>query len=136
MAGGATERLTFYRAADVAERLGCSHWWVKEQARNRRIPYCWIGGSCRFTEEHVAEIARLTEVQPAETPVVGRTRRTAVPARPESTSRLVARVPRRARAAGPAKRPRDSEGEGETWDSQRTAEATGAAVTRPGPAAT
>ncbi|WP_083972020.1 helix-turn-helix domain-containing protein [Actinoplanes awajinensis] len=65
MAGGASERLTFYRAAEVGERLGCSKWWVEEQARQRRIPFCWIGGSYRFTEEHIAEIARRFEVQPA-----------------------------------------------------------------------
>jgi hypothetical protein len=44
--------------------LKCSPWWVKQQARQRRIPYCWIGGSYRFTPEHVAEIARLFEVRP------------------------------------------------------------------------
>jgi hypothetical protein len=55
---------TFYRPAEVAAMLHCSQWWVKEQARRRRIPFCWIGGSYRFTAEHVAEIARLFEVRP------------------------------------------------------------------------
>jgi excisionase family DNA binding protein len=52
-----------YRPAEVAELLGCSEWWVKEQARKRRIPYSRIGGSYRFTAEHLAEIVRLHEVQ-------------------------------------------------------------------------
>lgn len=51
--GGGAPPVGFYRAADVAERLHCSVWWVKEQARRRRIPYCWIGGSYRFTDEHI-----------------------------------------------------------------------------------
>ena len=57
----------FYRPAEVAQVLRCSEWWVKEQARQRRIPFCWIGGGYRFTVEHLAEIARLFEVRPTET---------------------------------------------------------------------
>ncbi|MEV8513450.1 hypothetical protein [Dactylosporangium sp. NPDC051484] len=37
---------------------------MKEQARKRRIPFAWIGGSYRFTDEHLAEIIRLFEVRP------------------------------------------------------------------------
>ena len=53
-----------YRAADVAKMLQCSEWWIKEQARNRRIPFSWIGGSYRFTDEHVEEVIRLFEQRP------------------------------------------------------------------------
>lgn len=53
-----------YRPADVAKMLQCSEWWIKEQARNRRIPYSWIGGSYRFTEEHIEEMIRLFEQRP------------------------------------------------------------------------
>ena len=52
--------------------LRCSEWWVKEQARRRRIPFCWIGGSYLFTEEHIAAIVRLFEVRPVELPSRGR----------------------------------------------------------------
>ena len=40
--------------------LRCSEWWIKEQARRRRIPFSWIGGSYLFTEDHEAfrELAR------------------------------------------------------------------------------
>jgi hypothetical protein len=94
----------FYRAAEVAATLRCSEWWIKEQARHHRIPYSWIGGSYLFTTAHVAEIVRLFEVQPAESAEsvlpVGRI----TCATPEPGSgpavRLVARVPRRTRAAG------------------------------------
>jgi hypothetical protein len=51
----------FYQPRDVAKILKCSEWWVKEQARRRRIPFCWIGGSYRFTPEHLTDIARIFE---------------------------------------------------------------------------
>lgn len=57
-----------YWPREVAKALGCSEWWVKEQARKRRIPYEWVGGSYRFTADHVAEILRLFEVRPATEP--------------------------------------------------------------------
>ena len=40
----------YYRAAEVAEMLHCSEWWIKEQARKGRIPYSWIGGSYLFMD--------------------------------------------------------------------------------------
>jgi hypothetical protein len=93
----------FYRAAEVAEMLRCSEWWIKEQARQRRIPYSWIGGSYLFTEQHITEIVRLFEVQPDE-PSVSTV--PPVPRRPTVTTdeggspaRLTARAPRRTRAA-------------------------------------
>jgi len=83
--------------------LRCSEWWVKEQARRRRIPYCWIGGSYRFTDEHVTEIARLFEVRPVAVadpvPVTGRPARQPATEDTGSVIRLSARVPRRARTA-------------------------------------
>lgn len=92
---------------DVAKALGCSEWWVKEQARKGRIPFSWIGGSYRFTHEHLQEIIRVFEHRPAAAPAGtgpvasgppaarGRRPRTA----PVPTSRLQARTPRRARQA-------------------------------------
>lgn len=71
-----------YSPAEVARALGCSEWWVKEQARRRRIPFSWIGGSYKFTDEHLIEIIRTFEVRPVSGP-------------PSTTSR--AREPRRRR---------------------------------------
>lgn len=89
-----------YRAAEVARMLRCSEWWVKEQARQRRIPFCWIGGSYRFTDEHIAAIVRLCEVEPVEVYTspssTGSVRRSGAASGPASVG-LVARVPRRAR---------------------------------------
>jgi hypothetical protein len=92
---------TFYRPAEVAAMLRCSEWWVKEQARKRRIPYSWIGGSYLFTTEHITEIIRVFEVRPVESA-------TPVNAPKPASCRLVngapptvlrARTPRRARDA-------------------------------------
>lgn len=90
-----------HRPADVAAILRCSEWWVKEQARKRRIPYAWIGGGYRFTDEHVAAIIRAAEVlpgavAPAAIPVPVR-RPEPAPAVVEPVTRLRARTPRRAR---------------------------------------
>lgn len=91
-----------HRPADVAAILRCSEWWVKEQARKRRIPYAWIGGGYRFTDEHVAAIIQAAEVlpgsvaPPAAAPVpVRRPEPAAVVVEP--VTRLRARTPRRAR---------------------------------------
>ncbi|MBX7264790.1 hypothetical protein KIF24_01110 [Micromonospora sp. Llam7] len=85
--------------------LRCSEWWVKEQARRRRIPYCWIGGSYLFTEEHIREILRLFEVRPsgdsAQAPAPGRSPLRTVGAEDVPVVQLSARVPRRARRAAP-----------------------------------
>lgn len=93
--------MTFYRPVQVAARLHCSEWWVKEQARRRRIPFCWIGGSYLFTEEHIVAILRRFEVQAVD----GEASVSAMPApRPRPPARsaeapvtLRARPPRRAR---------------------------------------
>ncbi|MEV6671087.1 helix-turn-helix domain-containing protein [Streptomyces sp. NPDC051162] len=53
-----------YRPCEIAEALGCSEWWVKEQARQRRIPFTRVGGAYRFTVEHFAEIIRAFEERP------------------------------------------------------------------------
>jgi hypothetical protein len=106
MSGPAPAPATFYRPAEVAALLHCSEWWVKEQARRRRIPYCWIGGSYRFTDEHVAEMARLFEVRPTEkSGSVGQLstaarQRSGRADATEAAATLVARLPRRMRDAG------------------------------------
>ena len=53
MTGTAPSPTAYYTAAEVASALRCSTWWVKDQARRRRIPHCWVAGSYRFTAEPV-----------------------------------------------------------------------------------
>ncbi|GGP72425.1 hypothetical protein GCM10010214_54250 [Streptomyces abikoensis] len=89
-----------YRPSEVAEALGCSEWWVKEQARRRRIPFTRVGGAYRFTAEHFGEIIRSFEEPPLQpvcrgvAPVPVRSRRERRSAEPSSSLR--ARPPRRA----------------------------------------
>ena len=107
MTGPVPAPTAFYRPAEVAVLLRCSEWWVKEQARRRRIPYAWIGGSYLFTAEHVAEIVRRFEVQPADQPDAatkpGRVvRRPAAAPEVDPPVCLRARTPRRVREAAAA----------------------------------
>ena len=104
---------TYYRPAEVAAMLRCSEWWLKEQARRRRIPYSWIGGSYLFTQAHIEQIVRLFEVQAIEVadPVPlkkGRGPRSAQNddnEGDEAPVRLRARPPRRARGAAASTTP-------------------------------
>ena len=86
--------------ADVAKMLQCSEWWVKEQARKRRIPFSLIGGSYQFTDEHVAEVIHLFEQHPESHNTVPASTARVAPMRTRSPSLggadvLRARVPRR-----------------------------------------
>lgn len=54
-----------HRPEDVAEALGASAWWVKDQARKKRFPAERVAGSFRFTDAQYAEILRRLE-EPAE----------------------------------------------------------------------
>jgi hypothetical protein len=99
MPGTASNLPRLYTAAEVAEALRCSTWWVQEQVRRRRVPYCEVAGGCRFTVEHYAVILRLLERLPLEEfpHASARTDRPAVPASDVPTAGLQARVPRRLR---------------------------------------
>ncbi|GAA0496509.1 hypothetical protein GCM10010361_72490 [Streptomyces olivaceiscleroticus] len=91
-----------YPASEVAEVLGCSEWWVKEQARRRRIPFIRSGSGYRFTRDHVQEILCILEERPEDTsaPEKGSApRRRTHAARSAPVVQLRARRPRRARGA-------------------------------------
>jgi hypothetical protein len=104
MTGPAQSPTPLYTAAEVASALRCSAWWVKDQARRRRIPHCWVAGSYRFTDEHLAEIRRLLERRPTvpATPVKPERamRRPPVASEVDAPVGLSARAPRRLREAG------------------------------------
>jgi hypothetical protein len=101
MTGTPTGQLKLYTAAEVAVTLRCSEWWVKEHARRHRIPYCWIGGGYRFTDDHVAAIVRLCEVQPDSVPPSAPVRRPMTSDTPATPGRLRARPPRRRQGLSP-----------------------------------
>ncbi|MER6911194.1 helix-turn-helix domain-containing protein [Streptomyces sp. NPDC000594] len=91
-----------YLPEEVAAFLGCSAWWVKDRARRRLIPFTRVGRAYRFTAEHLAEMIRMHEARPA---VPQQRVSAASPLSPPAssspaavpTSRLRARLPRRAR---------------------------------------
>ena len=66
MSRPASELPRLFTAAEVAEALRCSTWWVQEQARRGRVPYCEVAGGYRFSAEHYAAIVRLLERQPTD----------------------------------------------------------------------
>ncbi|MEO3839893.1 helix-turn-helix domain-containing protein [Streptomyces sp. B22F1] len=95
-----------FRPEEVAKALGCSEWWVKEQARRRRIPFTRAGGAYRFTADHFAEIVRAFEERPVRTaePAPADRGASARPRRPPESAepvRLRARRPRRALLSQP-----------------------------------
>ncbi|GGK11550.1 hypothetical protein GCM10010124_00220 [Pilimelia terevasa] len=91
-----------HRPAAAAKLIGCSEWWLKEQARKRRIPYAWIGGSYRFTDQHITEIITTFEVRPEHQPTrtgIGATRKPRTVMKVAPVVELRARIPRRTRQA-------------------------------------
>jgi Helix-turn-helix domain len=101
MTGTPADLPRVYTAAEVAEALRCSKWWVLEQVRRGRIPcYGDVAGGYRFSVEHVATILRLRERRPVEAapaPEAERRKAAASVVSCVEPTRLVARVPRRAR---------------------------------------
>ena len=57
------ERLETLSPEQVAEAIGASSWWVREQARRGRIPHLRLGrGRIRFLPEHVDALVRRATV--------------------------------------------------------------------------
>lgn len=84
-----------HTAADVADALQVSPWWVKEQARLGRIKAAKVAGSWRFTAAQVEQLLRLNagDVRaPAPETIAPRRKR----ATENAPLRLVAKLPRRA----------------------------------------
>ena len=56
-----------YSFAEVADLFGArSDWWLREGCRRGRFPYLVVGRQFRFTDEHVAEIAKALEKRPTD----------------------------------------------------------------------
>lgn len=82
--------------ADVATALGCSEWWVREQARQRRFPHIRAaGGAIRFTDAHVGVI--LSGLERPAIDAVPDTTAGRQPKAERSVALLQPRTPRRAR---------------------------------------
>ncbi|MFF7980184.1 helix-turn-helix domain-containing protein [Streptomyces sp. NPDC007901] len=83
-----------YRPEEIAEKLGCSAWWVKDRARRRLIPHTRVGRAYRFTAGHLADIIRLNEEPAAES-----AHRTRPPAKPSEEPMAPTQSGRRAQPA-------------------------------------
>jgi len=66
--GGFTmDKLETLSPEEVATAIGASPWWVREQARRRRIPHLRLGrGRIRFLPEHVDALIRRATVRERE----------------------------------------------------------------------
>ncbi|WP_158840939.1 helix-turn-helix domain-containing protein [Saccharothrix deserti] len=93
---------------EIADALGCSEWWVKEQARRRRIPFVMVGGAYRFSSKHLDEIVATFEQrpedrgQPATTTAAPRRRVVQRTTAPAPVAQLRSRPQRGNRAGGRA----------------------------------
>ncbi|WP_416416464.1 hypothetical protein [Paenarthrobacter aromaticivorans] len=57
--------LEFFEPAEAAALMRCSEGWLRDGAAAGRFPHvCWGKGKIVFTSEHLAEIARLSEILP------------------------------------------------------------------------
>ncbi|MGF4046093.1 hypothetical protein ACQW07_22165 [Paenarthrobacter nitroguajacolicus] len=57
--------LEFFEPAEAAALMRCSEGWLRDGAAAGRFPHaCWGKGKIVFTSEHIAEIARLSEILP------------------------------------------------------------------------
>lgn len=88
-----------YTAAEASVLLRCKASWLEDQARRRRIPFSMIGGSYRFSDQHVAEIIAIYEQRPEDAaPPKAVRRRTGADDQPAGPVSLQARRPRRKQA--------------------------------------
>ncbi|MFJ4228403.1 hypothetical protein ACIPYV_12655 [Paenarthrobacter nicotinovorans] len=64
--------LEFFEPAEAAALMRCSEGWLRDGAAAGRFPHaCWGKGKIVFTSEHIAEIARLSEILPTSNPSSG-----------------------------------------------------------------
>lgn len=57
--------LEFFEPAEAAALMRCSEGWLRDGAAAGRFPHaCWGKGKIVFTSEHIAEIARISEILP------------------------------------------------------------------------
>lgn len=61
--------LEFFEPAEAAALMRCSEGWLRDGAAAGRFPHaCWGKGKIVFTSEHIAEIARISEIAPRSDP--------------------------------------------------------------------
>lgn len=93
-----------YTPEEIAEQLGRSGWWVREQCRRDRFPHTRAGGAIRFTRRQLEELLQILERRPEAAGPPDRTapRRTSKKTSVRGlapTTQLQARPPRKPRTA-------------------------------------
>ena len=58
--------LTLHTSKEASTILRVRQSWLERQAATRKIPFTMLGGSYRFTTEHLAQIVRIFEAEPSE----------------------------------------------------------------------
>jgi hypothetical protein len=56
--------LRAYTVEEAADILSCEPGWLEELARQRKVPYTELSGTCHFTSTHLAAIESAFEVLP------------------------------------------------------------------------
>jgi excisionase family DNA binding protein len=64
--GTVHETVVIYTVAEAAAVLRVKESWLERQAAARKIPFTMLGGTYRFTADHLAAIVRINEKTPAE----------------------------------------------------------------------
>ena len=59
------ETIVIYTVAEAAAILRVKESWLQRQAAARKIPFTMLGGTYRFTVEHLVSIVRINEKSPA-----------------------------------------------------------------------
>jgi excisionase family DNA binding protein len=81
---------TLYTAAEAAEILRVKQSWLERQAAARKIPFTLLGGTYRFTANHLAAIVQMYEELPSASGSARgsrlRTQRTRKPVQPASSA--------------------------------------------------
>jgi excisionase family DNA binding protein len=99
-----TTPVTLHTAREAADLLRVRTSWLERQAAARRIPFTMLGGSYRFSDDHLAQIIRMFEKVPgADLPHPARRRHPTTPqdrpaGAPGAADRLGALRPRPRRA--------------------------------------
>ena len=102
--------LRAYTVEEAADILSCEPGWLEELAREGKVPYTELSGTCHFTSTHLAAISQPSRSsrQPVNPPRRPKHRRSrswrTLPTRPPGSSEAAARL--LAETAGP--RPQDS----------------------------
>jgi excisionase family DNA binding protein len=92
---------TIHTLDEAAAILRVKRHWLERQAAARKIPFAMLGGSYRFTSEHLTAIVTLHETRPAPVSSLASERRPQKPRSMSSAHALQAKPLRPRPSTGP-----------------------------------